>query len=37
MFIGEDGKLSVYFNDEECEIAGFTSTIFQNLFVVKPK
>lgn len=37
MFIGEDGILSVYFKDEECEVTGFMSTIFADSFVVKPK
>lgn len=37
MFIGEDGILSVYFQDQECEVVGYMETIHMDAFAVKPK
>ena len=37
LFIGEDGKLSVYYKDDECEVVGFVTTIFCDCFEVKLK
>jgi hypothetical protein len=27
MFVAEDGRLSIYHKDEECEVVGFESTV----------
>lgn len=37
IFIGEDGTLSVFFNEDECEIVGFITTMFFDCFEVKLK
>lgn len=37
MFIGEDGLLSVFLGDDECEVVGYISTIFSDAFRVARK
>lgn len=37
LFIGEDGLLSAFVNDDECEIIGFQTTIFFEAFLIKVK
>ena len=37
LFIGEDGLLSVFLNDEEHEVIGFQSSIFIEAFACKEK
>jgi len=37
MFIGDDGILSVFINDEECEVIGSKSTVFFDAFNCKTK
>ena len=37
LFIGEDGLLSVFFNDNEHEVIGFNSSIFGDSFMAKEK
>ena len=37
IFIGEDGILSVYHQDNECEVIGFTSNVLFDAFVIKLK
>lgn len=37
LFIGEDGLLSIYHNDQECEITGCKSNIFGDGLVGRPK
>ena len=38
MFIsGEDGLLTAYHNDDECEITGGSSNIFHTFHIVKTK
>jgi len=32
MFIGEDGVLSIFLEDDECEVVGFISTLFCDAF-----
>lgn len=37
LFIGEDGLLSVFLNDNEHEVIGFQSSIFIEAFACKEK
>lgn len=37
MFIGEDGILSVFIEENECEVVGFASTIFSHVTLVNHK
>ena len=37
IFIGEDGLLSIYHNNHECEITGALSTVFGDSLVGKQK
>ena len=37
LFIGEDGLLSVFLNDNECEVVGFECNIFMEGFTCKEK
>ena len=37
MFISDDGLMSVFFNDDECEVTGYMFTIFADAFLCKIK
>lgn len=37
IFIGEDGLLSIFHNDHECEVVGGNSDIFCDSFIGKQK
>ena len=37
LFIGKDGLLSIYHNDQECEVIGCKSHIFGDALVGIPK
>ena len=37
LFIGSDGKLSVYLTGDECEVVSFIDTTFGTAMTCKPK